>query len=97
MIQAEDMIASRGWIIILNSVLSTDSDVGQVLDHDLSKKILKELAKLCGLKKMRATQYHPQTIGKVKRTNQTIILMLKTLPDLHKNKCKDHVKKLVLA
>ena len=47
------------------------------------------------MKKMRSTPYHFKTIGKVKRMNQTIISMLRTLPHLHKNKRKHLVKKLV--
>lgn len=39
----------------------------------------------------------PPDYWKSRRINQTIISMLRKLPDLHKNKWKNHVKKLVVA
>ena len=53
-------------------------DQGGEFENDL----FKELAKLCGVKRIRTTPYHPQTNGKVERMNQTIISMLLTLPDI---------------
>ena len=57
-------------------------DQGGKFEND----IVKEFAKLCGVKGIRTTPYHPQTNGKVERMNQTIISMLQTLPELHKSK-----------
>ena len=54
-------------------------DQGGEFENDL----FKELAKLCGVKRIRTTSYHPQTNGKVERMNQAIISMLQTLPELH--------------
>ena len=71
------------------------------ISHDQSGEFendpFKEIAKLCGVKRIRTTKYHPQTNGKVERMSQTIISMLQILPKLHKRKWTDHVKKLVFA
>ena len=64
---------------------------------EFENDLFKELAKLCGVKKIRATPYQPQTNGKVERMNQTVISSLQTLPELHKSKWKDHIQKLVFA
>ena len=69
------------------------TDQGEKFENEL----FRELTKLCGVTKLRTTPYHPQTNGKVERMNQTIIAMLRTLPELHKSRWKDHVKKLVFA
>ena len=63
--------------------------------REFEKDLFKELPKLCGVKRIRTTTYHPQTKGKVERMSQTIISMLQTLPELHKNEWKDHIQKLV--
>ena len=34
---------------------------------EFENNLFKELAKLCGVKKMRTRLYHPQTIGKVEK------------------------------
>ena len=66
-------------------------DQGGEFENDF----FKELAKLCGVKRIRTTPYHPNTNGKVERMNQTIISLLQTLPELHKSKWKDHIQKYV--
>ena len=68
-------------------------DQGGEFENDLPK----ELAKLCGVKRIRTTPYYPQNNEKVYRMNQTIISMLLTLPELHKSKWKDYIQKLVFA
>ena len=47
-------------------------DQGGEFENDLFKKV----AKLCGVKRIRTTPYHPQTNGKVECMTQTIIPML---------------------
>ena len=73
-----------------------------MLRHGMTSKILhdeggesKKLSDFCWVKKKGTIPYHSKTIGKEERINQTIILMLRTLVDLHKNKWKNLVKKLV--
>ena len=68
-------------------------DQGREFENDL----FKELAKLCGDKRVRITPYHSQANGNVECMNKTIIFMLQTLPELHKRNWKGHIEKLVFA
>ena len=68
-------------------------DQGGEFENDL----FKEIAKLCGVKRIRTTKYHPQSNGKVEHMSQTIIFMLQILLELHKSKWTDHINKLVFA
>ena len=71
------------------------------LHHDQGKefdnKLFNRLQELAGVEGSHTTPYHPQGNGQVERFNRTIINMLKTLPDVHKSRWKDHVDKLVFA
>ena len=69
------------------------SDRGREFENELFQR----LSKLCGLKKIRTTPYHPQINGQVERMNQTIINMLKRLPEQYKSNWRNHVNKLVHA
>ena len=69
------------------------SDSGREFENEL----LQGMSKLCGIKKICTTPYHPQTNGKVERMNQTIITMLKCLLEQYKSNWHNHVNKLVHA
>ena len=69
------------------------SDRGREFENELFHR----LSKLCGIKKTRTTPYHPQTNGQVERMNQTVINILKCLPDQYKSNWRNHVNKLVHA
>ena len=73
---------------------------GKIL-HDQGREfennLFSQLSKYCGIKRLRTTPYHPQTNGQTERMNQTILAMLKTLPEYHKTQWKNHVNKLVHA
>ena len=73
------MLWFHAWFGLPDKILRNQ---GGEFENDL----FKELAKLCGVKRIRTTPYHPQTNGKVERMNQTNISMLQTLPELHKSK-----------
>ena len=71
---------------------------GKIL-HDQGREfennLFSQLSKYCGIKRLRTTPYHPQTNGQTESMNQTILAMLKTLPEHHKTQWKNHVNKLV--
>ena len=69
------------------------SDQGKEFEN----KLFHRLATLSGVKKLRTTPYHPQTNGQVERMNQTIINMLKCLPEQYKSQWHLHINKLVHA
>ena len=73
---------------------------GKIL-HDEGResenKLFTHLSKLCNIKRLRTTPYHPQCNGQVERINKSIIAMLKTLEETKKKSRKDHVQKLVFA
>ena len=73
---------------------------GQVL-HDQGKEfdnqMMKHLARLCNIKRLRTSPYHPEGNSQTERLNQTLINMLKTLTEENKTNWKDHIQKLVHA
>ena len=67
--------------------------------HDQSKefdnKHFHQLTKLCGVKQLRTTQYHPQTNWATECMNSLICSVLKILTDKEKTAWKDHINKLI--
>ena len=63
--------------------------------REFENELLQGMWKLCGIKKIYTTPYHPQTNGKVEQMNQTIIYMLKCLQEQYKSNWRSHVNKLV--
>ena len=68
-------------------------DQGGEFENDL----FKHLAKLLGIQDMRTPPYHPETNGQVERKNQTLLSMLRTLPEKYKSSWKDHLNKVLHA
>ena len=73
---------------------------GKIL-HDQGRKygnkLFTYLSKLCNIKRLRTSPYHPQCNGQVERMNSSITAMLKTLEETEKKSWKYHVQKLVYA
>ena len=64
---------------------------------EFENKLVKQLNALCGVKKIRTTPYHPQTNGTCERMNQTLLKMLRTLPENLKSRWPESVSKMVHA
>ena len=69
------------------------SDQGGEFESDL----VRDLNKICGVTKIRTTPYHPQTNGACERMNQTLLKMLRTLPENMKSRWPECVNKMVHA
>jgi len=86
--------------IIFNNFICRFGIPSRIL-HDQGKewenKIFEQLEKLCGMTKSRTSPYHPMGNGQCERMNQTLLAMLKTLPEAWKSNWKDHVNKLIFA
>ena len=65
--------------------------------REFENELFQWLPKLCSIKKIRTTPYHPQTNGQVEQMTQIIINMLKCLPEQYKSNGHNHVNKLVHA
>ena len=63
--------------------------------RNFESNVIKELCKLCGIKKTRTTPYHPQGNGCTERFNQTLLSMMRTLGSDQKKDWKAFVPHLV--
>ena len=55
--------------------------------------LFKNLANPLEIQNLPTTPCHPQTNGLTERMNQTVLSMLRTLPDKYKSSWKDHFKR----
>ena len=60
-------------------------------------KIIKELCRLVGVKKLRTSPYHPQGNGACERYNHKVLSMLETLTSEQKTDWKSHVNTVTHA
>ena len=72
---------------LFNDYILRFGTTGKIL-HDQGRefenKLFTQLSKLCKIKRLCTTPYHPQCNGQVERTNRSITAMLKTLEETQK-------------
>ena len=68
-------------------------DQGGEFENDL----FMNLANPLGIQNLCTTPYHPQTNDLTERMNQTVISMLRTLPEKYKSSWKNHLSKVIYA
>lgn len=65
--------------------------------RDFESRLIKELLTMLGIKKSRTTPYHPQGDAQPERFNRTLLSMLGTLEQRHRQKWSQHVSLMVHA
>ena len=66
-------------------------DQGGEFENDLFKKV----ANLFRIQNLRTTPYHPKANGFRERINETVLSMLRTLPEKYKSSWKNHLSKVI--
>ena len=65
--------------------------------REFENQLFYHLEKFSGIERTRTTPYHPSGNGQVERFNQTVLAMMRTLPETYKSRWHLHVNKLVHA
>jgi transposase InsO family protein len=65
--------------------------------REFENQTIGSLNKLMGVQKSRTTPYHPQSNGACERMNQTLLKMLRSLPEKEKSRWPDKLNKMVHA
>ena len=64
---------------------------------EFENALFKYLANLLGIQNLQITPYHPETDGLTARISQTVLAMLRTLPEKYKTSWKDHANNVIHA
>ena len=65
--------------------------------REFENRTIQGMNDLLGISKSRTTPYHPQTNGACERMNQTLLKMLRSLPETGKKRWPDRLNKLIHA
>ena len=64
---------------------------------EFQNKTISELNKIIGIEQSRTTPYHPQSNGACERMNETLLRMLRALPESTKSRWPQHLNQLIHA
>ena len=64
---------------------------------EFGNKLFHHLEECCGMLRSHTTPYHPQGNGQTERLNQTLLSILRTLPENQKSRWKGSLNKVVHA
>ena len=81
------------YILRFSIPSKTLHDQGGKFENDL----FKNLANLLGIQNLHITPYYSHTNGLTERMNQTVLSMLRTLPEKYKSSWKNHLSKVIYA
>ena len=83
----------QGYILIFGAPARLLNDQGA----NFMNNVINKMCKILSMKKLQASPYHPQTIGLVERSHQTIMRMIRKLSKDKKANWPGHLAEIVHA